>query len=182
MKRRRLSGTTDGEADAMSPTTPEGDPEGDPDGEPDLDGDPEAEPDGEPDPDGDPEAEPDGEPDPEAPRLSLTARVMPGSGSGRCSGSWWPSKSQSRKETAWSSATSTVSVSASGVGVGVGVGVGEDVVEAGRTWHFVSVFALALALGLVEVPGLGEAAASLSGLACAVPASTPRVRTPHPPR
>ena len=46
------------------------------------------------------------------PRLSLTARVMPGSGSGRCSGSWWPSKSQSRKETAWSSATSTVSVSA----------------------------------------------------------------------
>ena len=66
-----------------------------------------------------------------------------------------------------------------GVLVGVGVGVGEGVLEAGSTWQLVSVFALAL----VEVPGLGEAAVSLSAPAWAVPgrpASTPRVRKPPP--
>ena len=64
-----------------------------------------------------------------------------------------------------------------GVGVGVGVGVGEGVLEAGSAWHVVSVFAFALAL--VEVPGLGEAAASRSAPACAFPGkpvSTPRAR------
>jgi|SRR5271157_1057959 len=63
--------------------------------------------------------------------------------------------------------------------VGVGVGVGEGVLEAGSTWQLVSVFALAL----VEVPGLSEAAVSLSAPAWAVPgepASTPRMRKPPP--
>ena len=66
-----------------------------------------------------------------------------------------------------------------GFGVGVGVGVGEGVLEAGSTWQLVSVFALAL----VDVPALGEAAASRSELACAVPgrpASIPRMRKPPP--
>jgi hypothetical protein len=66
-----------------------------------------------------------------------------------------------------------------GVGVGVGVGEGEGVLEAGSSWQLVSVFAFAL----VEVPALGEAAASRNELACAVPgrpASTPRVRKPPP--
>jgi hypothetical protein len=66
-----------------------------------------------------------------------------------------------------------------GVGVGVGVGGGGGVLATGRTWQLVSVFALAL----VEVPGLGEAAAGPSGAACAVPGrpdSTPRVRKPPP--
>ncbi len=139
------------------------DPEGDPDGEPDLEGDPEAEPDGEPDP----EAEPDGEGDAGVRLGSLLGLVVAveepePEGDGVVVGDF-----------------DGVGVGL-GVGVGVGVGVGEDVVEAGRTWHFVSIFALVLALGLVEVPGLGEAAASLSGLACAVPASTPRERTPPP--
>ena len=157
------------------------DPEADPDGEPDPEGDPEAEPDGEPDPEGDPEAEPDSEGDAVVRLGSLLGLVVAvlglvvavlglvvaveelepeGDGVGVGVGEF-------------------VGV---GLGVGVGVGLGEDVLEAGRTWHFVSVFALALALalGLVEVPGLGEAAASRSGLACAVPASTPRVRKPPP--
>jgi hypothetical protein len=53
------------------------------------------------------------------------------------------------------------------------------VLAAGSTWQLVSVFALAL----IELPGLGEAASSLSAPACAVPgrpASTPRVRKPPP--
>jgi hypothetical protein len=68
-----------------------------------------------------------------------------------------------------------------GVGVGVGVGVGEGVLATGRTWQLVLV--LVFALALVEVPGLGEAAAGPSGAACAVPGrpdSTPRVRKPPP--
>ncbi len=157
------------------------DPAGDPDGEPDLDGDPEAEPDGEPDPDGDPdgdpEAEPDGEPDPEAePDGEGDAGVRLGSLLGLVVAVEEP---EPEGDGVVVGDFDGVGVGL-GVGVGVGVGVGEDVVEAGRTWHFVSIFALVLALGLVEVPGLGEAAASLSGLACAVPASTPRVRTPPP--
>jgi hypothetical protein len=145
------------------------DPEADPDGEPDPDGDPEAEPEGEPDPDGDPEAEPDSEGDAGVrlgPLLGLVVAVVEpepeGDGVGVGVGEF-------------------VGVGL-GVGVGVGVGLGEGVLEAGRTWHFVSVFALALAfaLGLVEVPGLGEAAASRSVLACAEPARTPRVRKPPP--
>ena len=62
-----------------------------------------------------------------------------------------------------------------GVGFGVGVGLGEDVLEAGSTWHLVSVSLLTL----VEVSGLDGAAVSLSVPARAVPgklASTPRVR------
>jgi hypothetical protein len=143
------------------------DPEADPDGEPDPDGDPEAEPEGEPDPDGDPEAEPDSEGDAGVRLGSLLGLVVAveepepegdGVGVGVGVGEF-------------------VGV---GLGVGVGVGLGEDVLEAGRTWHFVSVFALAFALGLVEVPGLGEAAAGRSALACAGPASTLRVRKPPP--
>jgi hypothetical protein len=62
--------------------------------------------------------------------------------------------------------------------VGVGVGLEEAVLEVGSTRQLVSV----LALALVEVPGLGEAA-GLIAPACAVPgrpASTPRVRKPLP--
>jgi hypothetical protein len=58
---------------------------------------------------------------------------------------------------------------------GCSVGVGEGVLAAGSTSHLVSVFAPAL----VEVPGLGEAAPSLTVPARATPgqpASTPRVR------
>jgi hypothetical protein len=64
-----------------------------------------------------------------------------------------------------------------GFAVGVGVGVGVGVLAAGRIWQLVAV------LALVEVLGLGEAAASFSGAACAVPGraeSTPRVRKPPP--
>jgi hypothetical protein len=59
--------------------------------------------------------------------------------------------------------------------VGVGDGDGDGVPDEGSAWHFVSVFALADALGL------GEAAASCIVVASAVPgppASTPRVRKP----
>jgi hypothetical protein len=80
-----------------------------------------------------------------------------------------------------------------GLGVGEledGDGVGVGVLVAGSTWHLVSVLALAPAgalglaeaLALAEVPGLGEAAASRSALARAVPgrpASTPRARNPQ---
>src|SRR6202011_3756042 len=58
---------------------------------------------------------------------------------------------------------------------GCSVGVGEGVLAAGSTSHLVSVFAPAL----VEVPGLGEAAPSLTvpaGATPGQPASTPRVR------
>ena len=117
---------------------------------------------------------------------SLTARVMIGVWSGSYSGSWWPpGRRDVEGQMAWASA-SVVRCGRRGlrrcrrlVGVGVGVGVGEGVLEAGQTWQLVSVFALAL----VEVPGLGEAAVSLSVSACAVPgrpASTPRVRKPPP--
>lgn len=142
----------------------------DPDGEPDPDGNPEAEPDGEP------ETEPDGEPDPEAePDGEGDTGVRLGSLLGLVLAVLGLVVAVEEPEVEGDGVGVGVGVGL-GVGVGVGVGVGEDVVEAGRTWHFVSVFALALALGLVEVPGLGEAAASLSGPACAVPASTPRVR------
>ena len=59
--------------------------------------------------------------------------------------------------------------------VGVGDGVGVGVLEAGSSWHVVS-----LVLALAEVPELGEAAVSLSVLAWAESqlASTPRVRKP----
>jgi hypothetical protein len=155
------------------------DPEADPDGEPDPDGDPEAEPDGEPDPDGDPEAEPDGEPDPEAeaePDSEGDAGVRLGSLLGLVVAVEEP-EPEGDGVGVGVGVGEFVGV---GLGVGVGVGLGEDVLEAGRTWHFVSVFALAFALGLVEVPGLGEAAAGRSALACAGPASTPRVRKPPP--
>jgi hypothetical protein len=67
-------------------------------------------------------------------------------------------------------------------GVGVGgwvecVGVGDGVPDEGSAWHFVSVFALALADAL----GLGEAAASCIVAAWAVPGppvSAPRARKP----
>jgi hypothetical protein len=78
-----------------------------------------------------------------------------------------------------------------GVGVGVDVGLGEGVLEAGSTWQLVSVLAPVEVPAFVEVRGLGEAAASLGALACAVPAcavpacavpgrpaSTPRVSKP----
>jgi hypothetical protein len=73
-----------------------------------------------------------------------------------------------------------------GFGVGVDVGLGEGVLEAGSTWQLVSVLAPVEVPALVEVRGLGEAAASLGALACAVPAcavpgrpaSTPRVSKP----
>jgi hypothetical protein len=143
--------------------------------------DPEAEPDGEPDPDGDPEAEPEGEPDPEAEAEADSegdAGVRLGSLLGLVVAVEGP-EPEGDGVGVGVGVGEFVGVGL-GVGVGVGVGLGEDVLEAGRTWHFVSVFALELALGLVEVPGLGEAAAGRSALACAEPARTPRVRKPPP--
>jgi hypothetical protein len=63
-----------------------------------------------------------------------------------------------------------------GVGLGVGVGVGVGVLAAGSTWHLAAV----LAPVLVEVPGLGEAAArsTVTWAAPGPPVSTPKVRKP----
>jgi len=144
----------------------------DDDGEPD---DPEGEPegvlDGEFDPEGDPDGEPDFEAEPagEGDAVAFVGIVVAAAEVGEL-------------ETEGDGVGVGVGVfDGFGVGVlvGVGVGAGEGVPEAGSTWQLVSVFALAL----VEVPGLDEAAVSLSTPAWAVPgrpASTPRVRKPPP--
>jgi hypothetical protein len=151
------------------PDDPGGKPEGDPDGEFDS----EADPDGEPEL----EAEPAGEGDAEAP-----VEIVGAAGE---------VAELDAEEEVGELGAEELKAEGDGVGVGVfdgfgvgvlvgvGVGVGEGVLEAGSTWQLVSVFALAL----VEVPGLGEAAVSLSVPAWAVPgrpASTPRVRKPPP--
>jgi hypothetical protein len=139
------------------------DDEGDPDGEPAPDGDPA--PDGELDGEPDPEAEPDGEAGAGVLLEALLGLVV---GAGEVE----------ELEADGDGVGVGVGVGDfDGVGVGVGVGVDEDVLEAGSTWHLVSVSALALA----DVPELDGAAVSFSVPARAVPgkhASMPSIRKP----
>ena len=111
-------------------------------------------------------------------------RVTPGSCLASYSGSWW---AQEHRVEEPAGAVEELEAEGDGVGVGdfdgfgvglgvgVGVGVGVAVLEAGSTWHLVSVSLLTL----VEVPELDGAAVSISVPARAVPgklASTPRIR------
>jgi hypothetical protein len=142
--------------------------------------------DGEPDPDGelDPEGDPDDEPDVEAEPGGEVAEpgggvAEPGGGvdTGVLLGLVVVAGELEEPEAEGDG----VGVDGFGVGVGVDVGLGEGVLEAGSTWQLVSVLAPVEVPALVEVRGLGEAAASLDALACAVPgrpASTPRVSKP----
>jgi hypothetical protein len=130
--------------------------------------------DGEPDPEGDPDGEPDDEPDVEAePGGEVDTGVLLGSLLGLVVAAGELEEPEAEGD--------GVGVDGFGVGVGVDVGLGEGVLEAGSTWQLVSVLAPVEVPALVEVRGLGEAAASLDALACAVPgrpASTPRVSKP----
>jgi hypothetical protein len=166
------------DAEAVGEAVPDDDAaaDGEPDeadGEPD---DPEDDPDGESDPEGDPAGEPDLEAEPvgagdAGARLGLDIAV------GELGG--LEAEEDGVGVTVLDGCVTVLDGFGVGVLVGVGVGVGVGVLEAGSTWQLVSV------LALVEVPALGEAAASGSGSACAVPgrpASTPRVRNPPPSR